>query len=58
MTLSDYLKLSFFMLCVAVFVLVLVALGTNIGVAIEFLWEALCLLFGSPILTELSGLPR
>jgi hypothetical protein len=58
MTLSDYLKLSFFTLCVAVFVLVLVALGTNIGVAIEFLWEAVCLLFGSPMLTELSGLPR
>lgn len=58
MTLADYIKVSAFTLLVAVFVLVLVALGTNIGVALEFLWEAVCLLFGSPMLTELSGLPR
>lgn len=58
MTLSDYMKVSAFTVFVAVFVLVFVALGTNIGVLLEFIWEALCLLFGSPILTELSGLPR
>lgn len=58
MSLIDYMKVSIFTVIVAMFVLVLVALGTNIGVALEFLWEALCLLFGSPMLTELSGLPR
>jgi hypothetical protein len=58
MMLSDYVKVSIFTVCLAMFVLVFVALGTSIGVVIEVLWEGICLLFGSPMLTELSGLPR